>query len=60
MQCHLQNHFESFGEPNEAFLDKLIHPLQACFIPDRQAKDNIILAQEIVDNIKGPRQKTEA
>lgn len=38
-------------------LGKLIHPLQASFFPGRQAADNIIIAQELVDNVKKSKAK---
>lgn len=33
-------------------LSKLIHPLQASFVPGQQATDNIIIVQEMIDSIR--------
>lgn len=41
-------------------LGKLIHPLQASFIPGRQAADNIIIAQEFFNSTRKSKARFDA
>ena len=40
------------------FLDKLISPLQAAFVPGRKGINNVIIAQEIIHSLGKKKGKT--
>jgi ribonuclease HI len=44
----------------KSFLNNLIHPLQASFIPGRKASDNVIVVQEIIHSMTTSRSKVGA
>jgi len=38
-------------------MDKIINPLQASFVPGRQATDNVLIAQEFIHSFKKSKAK---